>query len=262
MDRAPDAIFRPEGELFVPTELARGPWDPGAQHGGAPAALLARAFERVGDRRLHHLARVGFEFVRPVPLTPLRVETEIVRPGRRVQLIAGRILAGEEEVCRATALSIRRTAEAIVEPTALESPPPGPEAGREVPFTMPGLERAFVGEAMDKRFVSGDYGPGPAVVWMRLRPPLVAGENPSSLQRVAATADFGNGVSAELAWDRHVFINPDLVLHLEREAEGEWICLEARTRVQATGTGTAESILYDRAGRIGRAVQSLYIDRR
>ena len=37
----PDAVFHRDGERFLPTELARGPWDPNAQHGGPCAALLA-----------------------------------------------------------------------------------------------------------------------------------------------------------------------------------------------------------------------------
>ena len=36
-----DADFGPDGERFAPTELARGPWSPLHQHGGAPSALLA-----------------------------------------------------------------------------------------------------------------------------------------------------------------------------------------------------------------------------
>ncbi|MEA2390122.1 MAG: hypothetical protein QOK31_231 [Solirubrobacteraceae bacterium] len=255
-------MFQPAGEELAPTDLARGPWDAGAQHGGAPAALIARALERCDGAAGFHIARLGVEFVRPVPLSPLLVETEVVRPGRRVQLVAATVLAEGVEVCRASALRIRRTPSPIVAATAPEPPPPGPEAGRDAPAPMSGLERSFVGEAMEKRFVSGDYALGPAIVWMRLRHPLVAGEEPSPLQRVAATADFGNGVSAELDWDDNVFINPDLTLHLEREAEGEWICLEARTRLQSTGTGTAESVLHDRRGRVGRAVQSLYVARR
>src|SRR3954468_13919314 len=36
-----DALFiRSKGNAFEPTELTRGPWDPNAQHGGAPGALL------------------------------------------------------------------------------------------------------------------------------------------------------------------------------------------------------------------------------
>jgi hypothetical protein len=208
------------------------------------------------------LARLTVEFVRPVPLSALRVEAEVTRPGRRVQLVAARLLAGEVEVCRAAGLRIRRTSKPIVEGTAPEQPPAGPGQGVDAPFAFPGLERSFVGEAIDRRFVAGDYGVGPATVWIRLRHPLVAGEHATPLQRVAAVADFGNGVSAALNWDRHIFINPDLTVHLEREPEGEWVCLEASTRVQPTGTGAAESVLYDERGRIGRAVQALFVDRR
>jgi len=44
MSELPDAIFHVDGDHVTPTELARGPWSPHAMHGGAPAALLARAF--------------------------------------------------------------------------------------------------------------------------------------------------------------------------------------------------------------------------
>jgi hypothetical protein len=42
-----DGRRRPGRERFIPTEHARGPWDPQALHGGAPAALMTTAFERV-----------------------------------------------------------------------------------------------------------------------------------------------------------------------------------------------------------------------
>lgn len=262
MGAAREAVFTREGGLYVPSDLARGPWDPWAQHGGAPAALLAGELERLPGAADMLLARLSVEFVRPVPLAPLRAEAEVTRAGRRVQLAAARLFAGEEEVCRASALRIRRTGEPIVQGTPSDPPPPGPETGADQPFAFPGLERSFVGEAIDKRFVGGDYGMGPATVWMRLRHPLVAGEDTSPGQRVAAAADFGNGVSAALPWEGHVFINPDLTIHLEREPEGDWVCLDAVTRIEPTGTGAAESVLYDTRGRIGRAVQSLFVDTR
>jgi acyl-Coa thioesterase superfamily protein len=122
------------------------------------------------------------------------------------------------------------------------------------------LEGTFGGGAVEHRWVSGDWRPGPAVVWMRLRVPLVSGETPSPLVRVLAAADFGNGVGAALDWDRHVFVNPDLTVYLERPAAGEWVCLEASTRVPVPGTGVAESVLFDVRGRVGRAIQALYVD--
>ena len=42
-----DALFEPDGDRFVPGVLTRGPWSPGAQHGGPPAALLAFDAETV-----------------------------------------------------------------------------------------------------------------------------------------------------------------------------------------------------------------------
>ncbi|MDQ3936921.1 MAG: thioesterase family protein, partial [Actinomycetota bacterium] len=101
--------------------------------------------------------------------------------------------------------------------------------------------------------------PGPAAAWLRLRVPLVEGEEPSPAQRAAAAADFGNGVSAVLDWTEHVFINADLTVHLVREPRGEWVGLDARTVVEADGIGLSESVLHDADGPMGSAAQSLLV---
>ena len=89
--------------------------------------------------------------------------------------------------------------------------------------------------------------------------PLVRGEDPSPLQRLAAAADFGNGISSPLSWDDYVFINPDLTVYIDRPPEGEWIGLEASTRVVDRGVGISESVLYDERGSVGRALQALVV---
>ena len=256
---AAEPIFTSEDGRYVPGELARGPWSPDAQHGGAPAALIAREVERVEGPPF--VARVTFEFVREVPLAPLEVSTEVVRPGRRVQLVAASLRAEDREVCRALALRIRRTDEPLSEALGDEPPPEGPDGGRELDVEGR-FRRTFI-EAFDQRFTVGAYdAPGPATVWMRLRGSLVDDEAPSPLVRACATADFGNGVSSALDWDTHLFVNPDLTVYLDRPVQGEWVCLDATTRIDPHGTGNAESALFDRTGRIGRSVQSLYVDRR
>jgi hypothetical protein len=108
----------------------------------------------------------------------------------------------------------------------------------------------------------GFLEPGPATVWLRMRQPLVAGEEPTPLQRVLVTADVGNGVSAALDYRRYLFINVDLTVHLERMPAGEWICVDAVTLPQPNGVGTAESVLSDGTGRIGRALQTLLVSER
>ena len=58
VDPSPDAV-----STWLPTDLARGPWDPGALHGGPVAALLARAAEPLLE-----------------PLQPVRLTVELLRP--------------------------------------------------------------------------------------------------------------------------------------------------------------------------------------
>src|SRR5439155_1666657 len=90
------------------------------------------------------------------------------------------------------------------------------------------------------RFVAGGFDrPGPATDWIRLRVPLVAGEPTSPLCRVAAAADFGNGVSWVLSrLEGYTFINPDLTIYLHRMPAGEWVCLEAATWPRSSPSGS------------------------
>jgi hypothetical protein len=257
-----DAIYIPDGPgRFTPTELARGPWDPGAQHGGAPAALLARAVEQVDGATAMAVVRITYELLRPVPLAPLELRSRVTRPGRRVQLVEASLHDGEQEVVRATALRIRQDDVPAPDPAAT-APPPGPGEGvlLEPPSERP---TSFAWSAMEIRFVAGSFWEvGPAFAWFRLRMPLVAGEEPSPLQRLAAAGDFGNGIATAVSWRTHVFINPDLTLYVERLPAGEWVGLDASTHVGTQGTGISDSVLYDERGRVGRAQQALYVAER
>jgi len=259
------ALFAPQADgLWVPAEATRGPWSAEHQHGGAPAALLGGLIERTEPGSQLRVARVTIELVRPVPLAPLRTEVEIVRPGRRVQLVEARLFAGDDLVVRALALRLRRDdASRAPASTGGDAAPGGPDDGRELrlEFVHPG-EAMFGHDGVDLRYVRGDWGTGPAFVWIALRMPVIAGEEPSAVQRALAAADFGNGVSAVLDWSEWAFINPDLTVYLERDPLGSWVGLDAQTRVGPDGTALAESVLHDERGRFGRAVQALLVEPR
>ncbi len=255
MSTAP--VFEGSDGRFVATQLARGPWDPNALHGGAPAALLMRAFERLPAADGLSLARVTYELLRPIPVGPLEIQADVVRPGRRVQLLEGSIFVDGLEVVRARALQVQ-TADAGAGAGESTPPPPGPEHGRAPELRVP-HHPMFAFDAIEIVFVVGGWGRGPCTAWFRLRRPIVAGETPSAFQRLAAAGDFGNGISATLSWDDYLYINPDLTLYIEREPVGEWICLESETRIAPDGIGVAESVLYDERGRVGRATQALLV---
>jgi hypothetical protein len=258
------AFYERDGDLFDATELTRGPWDAGAQHAGPPAALLGYAIERLPEAEGFQIGRITFEILRSVPIAAVRVEARVARPGRRVQMFEAELSdAGGEVLMRARAWGIRTTpieipADAIVG----SEPPPPPEEGELSGFFPTGEEHGYH-SAMEVRFVSGGFlEPGPAMVWLRMRQPLVAGEEPTPLQRTLVVADVGNGVSASLDFRRFLFINVDLTVQLERMPVGEWICVDAVTLPQPSGVGTAESVLADREGRIGRGLQTLLVAER
>jgi hypothetical protein len=263
------SIFIPtEDGRFEPTEHARGPWDPRALHGGAPAALIAHAFERMEPGAQLPIARLGFELLKPIPLAPLTLKTRFVREGRRVQELAAELSAdgpnGEELVCRASALRLQPVPDGL--PSSGQSPPetmPGPEHGKAVEYSLneaAGTSLASTG--MEMSWLTDPWNQGPGKVWMRLRHPLLPDEPATALTRLVATADFGNGISAELVFDKYLFINADLTIHLWRPPQGEWIGLDAQTLLPEGGMGTAESVLHDEHGAVGRAFQTLVVQPR
>ncbi|HEU4898559.1 MAG TPA: thioesterase family protein [Actinomycetota bacterium] len=257
-----EAFYLPSGpDRFLATELTRGPWEPGLQHAGPPAALLGRAVERHADRAGFRVARITCEILRPPPIAELEVTARLLRGGRSVELVEASLRAGEAEVMRATALRIRTAEVGLPHGLAPGRRLPGPEAGRVMPFFPTGQDVGYH-TAMEFRFVAGSFLElGPATVWTRMRHPLVAGEVPSPLCRVLVAADSGNGVSATLDFRHWRFINPDLTVYLLRPPAGEWVALEAATTA-AAGIGLADTTLHDEQGPIGRSAQALFVDRR
>jgi hypothetical protein len=251
------AFYARDGDAFVPSELTRGPWDPGAQHAGPPSALLGRAIERCEPRADLRVGRITFEILAPVPLAPLTVGARVARAGRSVEMLEATLDGPEGEIMRARAWRVQ-VGDVALAPA--DEPPPGPQVAEPRPFFPTGEEVGYH-TAMEYRFVSGGFlEPGPATVWMRMRGVLVEGEQPTPLERVLVAADSGNGVSAALDWREYLFINTDLSVHLLRLPAREWVCLDAVTHVD--GLGLSDTALWDEQGRIGRAAQTLLVRRR
>ena len=240
-----NALFTEAGpDTWLPTDLARGPWNPEALHGGPVAALLARAVEPL----LAPLqpARLTIELLRPVPVAPLQVSATVTRDGRSVRVVQASVVHDGVTVASATALGIRT--KPLEVPTQPSDGPLGPSHGVERDRSAEEYD-AFHNFGVEHRFVDGLLGiPGPATDWIRLRFPVVLGETASPLQRVAAAADFGNGISGLGEMQQLLFINPDLTIHLHRLPVGEWICLDAHSRYEDNGIGLAVSTPVRRAG--------------
>jgi hypothetical protein len=255
-----ESFFLPLGEgRWRATVHTTGPWDERFEHGGPPSALLGRAIEAVDHRDDVMVARMTVEILGPIPVGDLDVRAAVVRPGRSVELVEAVLSAANRDVARANAWRVLRTpANSIA--TTLKPPPPLPGEGGDL-----GRGEWVDGylSALDWRFARGHFTErGPAAAWTRLRVSIVPDEPPSPLHRVLAVADSGNGISSELNLTKWHFINPELTVHLHREAVGEWICLDAMTSISTGGVGLATSVLSDLEGPLGVGAQSLLVARR
>jgi hypothetical protein len=259
--RTPAAFFVEEAGRFRATELTRGPWSRDHQHGGPPAALLARAMEQLaGDGVL--LARLTFDFLRPVPIAPLTVRAEVTRAGAKVRRVQATLAAADGAVLvQASAVAIRMASVLSSSIGDGGRPPPPPEEA--VPLVLPFFADAVAYQtAVEMRVARGTWGKGPAAAWMRPRTPLVAGEAASPLQRLLVVADSASGVAVVLDHARYTFVNADLTVAIHRPPAGEWLCLDAATAAEAHGVGLTRARLWDRDGPLGVSLQACVVDRR
>ena len=250
---------------FRASSLTRGLWNPQHQHAGPPIALACRGVEIAAkEHGLTHLARITANLLRPVPIGDLTLAVTTDYAGRNVGHFSAWLMAGGKEVARFTALVHRELDMQVPEGLPghpLPSAPQTPDASQAENF--PFDERLLgYSDLVEVRVAHGTFFKGPCAVWFRLRHPLLDSEAPGVYQRVAVIADSGNGISAVLDFKRYSFVNSDLTINLLRRPVGEWICLDARTQLGPNGCGHAESTIYDSQGLIGRALQTLALDRR
>jgi Thioesterase-like superfamily len=230
--------------VYIPTHLTEGPWDPNAQFGGAPAALLATLVEQVPSLVPMQLARFVVDLMRPVPLDALVPQVRIVREGKRIQVVAASLFAGSVEVVRSSALRVRRLdlGDLALPDGTCSHPLPDspcsldeePFAGRQAPGSRRAVEYLFEGK--------GGYYRDPA--WIRLRVDVISGQPATPVARLAYTADLASGIGVEP--DLPVRgINADLSINVIRYPEDEWIGLVGRGWINRTGVGQVQARLFD-----------------
>ncbi len=254
-------VFRVDGDRVTVSPHAAGPWDSTMQHGSAPASLVVWAAEAMATAVPMRIARVSIDLMRPVPLKPLTLETEVLREGRKIQLCAVRLRSDGVLAVAATVLKVRLKSETL--PPDVAGPKlelPSAQASPEDPAQF--SNSPFV-TGMQLRAARGKFGvPGPGAIWYRVVRPLVEGQKLSQAVRAVVAADFCNGTSAALDFRKWTFLNADLTVSMAREPVGEWILLDAESWIGPDGAGLAMARLADMHGYFGRAVQSLVIDRR
>ncbi len=247
-------------ETLEPLSTTAGPWSPDAQHGGPPAALLARAVERLPEAADRVVGRFTMELWGPVPLAPLAVRARVRRPGRSVCLAAAELVDVRRD-------RVVATAQAWLFPASQDGPvpsaqPPAHGPGDGVGRARPSSWHGGYLDAVEWSWIEGGVDvPGPGTVWMR-PPDLVAGEPITPVQRLLACVDSASGASAVLDVREWAFLNTDLTVHLLRPPVGEWVCLDAETTLGPGSVGIATADVYDTEGLVARSRQALLVTRR
>ena len=254
----------PTASGYLATELTRGPWDPGAQHAGPPAALLGRELELLPEAEDFQVCRITFEI--------LRLDPDRAGRGRGADRAAG--AAGAD--ARGRAAGRRRGADDGARPGGCgrrrSTCPPRRSRSRpgrrcRASPARPTSSRAARTSATTRRWRCAS-SPAPSPRSARRSPgcgcasPLVGDEPPTPLQRILVAADVGNGISARGRL-------PPLPLRQRRPhraagaAAGGRVGLRRRRHPPARPRQrTAESVLGDERGRLGRALQTLLVAER
>lgn len=240
--------------------MTAGPWAPGLQHGGPPAALLVAAAEQaaadVTEDGTELLAmRLGAEFLGPVPVGDVAVTTEILRRARSAVLVGVSLSAGNRLCLQGRVWLVRRADTTALAPATepLEVPDRETGLGADFPYHDT-IEWRSLGASMREL--------GPGVTWARPRRTVLPGVPLSGLQRAVLIGDSSSGISSELDWDEWSFLNVDLDVHLSRPVHGEWLRFDARTTLGTDGAALARSTVADVHGEVGATAQTLVLARR
>jgi hypothetical protein len=256
-------LFRQDGDLYTPTDLAHGPWARGFLHGGPVCGLAAHAAEQAQPQPDLRPARLVVDIHRAVPAEPLEVSSVCERSARRMALVNVTVRASGREVTRASALFLKPT-------DATPNPPTGRVISRlEGPAGLP-TTPMIPPEAVDlvppgfHRHVEVRWAPRdemePPAAWFRMPMPLLTESPTSPFVRAATLSDLGNAVAGlarrAAKQDSIAYINPDTTLYLHRVPQGEWLGLELDTAGEADGIGLSHIRLHDSEGPFGHTLSA------
>lgn len=260
-DHPSDAFFIADPAVpgrYVPSSHTVGPWSKQHQHGGPPIALITRALRKHPGEPDMRLARVTVEILGPVPLDTCDIEVQVIRPGRRIELLQAVYRVQGKPVLSAQAWRMQEVGNICPAFPDVWQPPALPEFETDARFE--GMDPFPYGQALEWRFVSGGFAEkGPACVWGRLRMPLVLGTTTHGIEGLLTLLDSANGISGELDLRHWTFVPVDLTLNLTRDPIGPWYGMDARTVIHHGGTGLVTTTVFDSLGPVGKSLHTLFV---
>jgi len=255
---SPQPFFTRDGDAFVPTSVASGPWDPQSLHGRVIIGLLAFAIEQRHGGAEFVPARLTVDMFRLPKLAPIEISTRVVREGLRIKVVEAEFVSGGVSMARASCQLLRRTEN----PPGTVWEPPNWDVPRPQDIPVPTDPRLGLNGKWTTRPIVGAMGSvGPRRLWMSEVRDLVEGTALTPFVRVAIAADFASPFAN--AGDQGLgFINSDVTLYLYRLPVSEWIGFEVVNHHSSDGIAIGECWLYDEQGAIGTSTVAALAQRK
>lgn len=252
----------PRGEKFRATDMVRGTWSADIQHAAPVSALLVRALENCRHRDDTRLVRVAIDLMGGVPSDgDLWVRAQLERPGRQIELVSAEMLApgpdGEPRVvARASGWRmLTLDTSSIAQDSDAPLAPLANAKGRDMAKNW---QPNYV-HSIDWRWLTVPLAPGAGESWLSPTVDLVKGEPMTPLQRLFSVADDANGIGSKIDIGKFTFLNTDLVVHIHRVPEGDWIGIRADTSYGPDGIATTVGTLFDQAGAVAHIQQAVLV---
>ncbi len=258
-EQTPSAYYvRKDGTHFFSTLHTQGAWNPHEQHMAPASGLLVHAINTNHPREDVQLSQVTFEILGLIHGGLIEVTTEVIRPGRTIELIQATMSHNGRPAIRAFAWRLIKSDTADVAGTHL-NPLPAPDTCEDVTNISDIWPGGFIRSLKFKKVASN--GPGNGTAWLSTPYPLVLGEKSEANAAFMGLIDTANGIAVRQNPRDWLFPNVDLTVHLFRQPRHGWVGLDTRVSWGETGAGLTASDLYDEDGPIGRVAQILTLRR-
>ena len=258
------ALFVQDGNIFTPTLCAHGPWGANLVHGGATGGLMAYVLEQCAPKEDMRMVRTTLDMFRPVPMAPLRVESNVLREGRRLQMIEATIYAEDKAVARSVGIRMKMADIDVPEkhqPGAGGAVPDGPDGLKEIKLapSTPGELLPGLNANLEVRLLNGFDGKGEGCAWFKVPVPVIDGVENSAFAHLGIISDFGNGLAQLFLPGTMGMINGDINLYLHRDPRSEWIALKSKVSINETGVGVVNTELFDTEGLVAQCHQAVMV---